>query len=86
VSLDVIVREFKKGSTAEQIQEDFPSLSLRDVYGAIHYYLNHEEEIDEYLKRQAEAAGETRRFLESKNNNTFLRERIRARHKQLLKK
>jgi uncharacterized protein (DUF433 family) len=35
VSLEVIVRQFKQGATAEQLLEDFPSLTLRDIYGAI---------------------------------------------------
>ena len=51
VTLDVIVRQFKQGATAEQILEDFPSLNLRDVYGVIYYHLNHEEEVEEYLKK-----------------------------------
>ena len=35
VSLEVIVQQFKQGATAEQLLEDFPSLTLRDIYGAI---------------------------------------------------
>ena len=35
VSLEIIVRQFKQGATAEQLLEDFPSLTLRDIYGAI---------------------------------------------------
>jgi uncharacterized protein (DUF433 family) len=82
VTLDVIVRQFKQGATAEQILEDFPSLNLRDVYGAIYYYLDHEEEVEEYLKEQKDAAVETRQFIESKNGGEALRERIRARREQ----
>lgn len=86
VTLDVIVRQFKQGATAEQILEDFPGLRLRDVYGAIYYYLDHEKEVEGYLKKQKDAAAETRRFIESKNDSKVLRERIRARHKQLVNK
>jgi uncharacterized protein (DUF433 family) len=32
VTLDSIVREFKDGATPEQIQEDFPSVTLSDIY------------------------------------------------------
>ena len=35
VTMDVIVHNYKQGATAEQIQEDFPTLALRDVYGVI---------------------------------------------------
>lgn len=73
---------FKQGATAEQILEDFPSLNPRDVYGAIYYYLDHEEEVGEYLKEQKDAAAETRAFIESKNGGEVLRERIRVRREQ----
>jgi len=82
VTLDVIVRQFKQGATAEQIIEDFPSLNLRDVYGAIYYYLEHEAEVEEYLEKQKDAAAETRRLIESEGGGEVLRERIRARRGQ----
>ena len=41
VTLDSIVSQFKRGATAEEIQHAFPSLSLREIYGAISYYLEH---------------------------------------------
>jgi uncharacterized protein (DUF433 family) len=37
VTLDSIVHHFKLGATAEQILYSFPSLTLRDIYGAILY-------------------------------------------------
>jgi uncharacterized protein (DUF433 family) len=86
VTLDVIVRQFKQGATAEQILEDFPSLNLRDVYGTIYYYLDHEEEVEEYLKTQKDAAAETRKFIERKNDSKILREHIRAKRKQIVNK
>src|SRR5947209_19801273 len=82
VTLDVIVREFKRGATAEQIVEDFPSLNLRDVYGAFYYYLEHEAEVEEYLEKQKNAAAEPREFLAGKNDGEDLRGRIRARRVQ----
>src|SRR6266581_2658401 len=39
VTLDSIVSQFRRGATAEEIQHDFPSLSLREIYGAISYFL-----------------------------------------------
>jgi uncharacterized protein (DUF433 family) len=82
VTLDVIVRQFKQGATAEQILEDFPSLNLRDVYGAIYYYLEHEAEVEEYLKAQQDAAAESRELIEGEGDGGALRERIRARRGQ----
>lgn len=49
VSLDPIVHHFKLGSTAEQIVQSFPSLSLGDVYSSIAYYLTHRHEMEVYL-------------------------------------
>lgn len=86
VTLDVIVRQFKQGATAEQIWEDFPSLNLSDVYGTIYYYLDHEQEVNEYLKEQRHAAAETRELIESKNESKVLRERIRVRREQSVNK
>jgi uncharacterized protein (DUF433 family) len=79
VTLDSIVHAFQYGATAEQIQASFPSLALREIYGAIAYYLEHQEQVDAYLQAQTQAAEETRRAIESRQNSTVLRERIRAR-------
>ena len=54
VALDSIVRRFWEGDTPEAIVQSFPALTLEQVYGAIAYYLRHQERIDMYLK-QAEA-------------------------------
>ena len=32
VTLDTLVGAFQKGATAEQIQDSFPSISLRQIY------------------------------------------------------
>lgn len=79
VSLDSVVHQFKLGETAEQIQEDFPSLALRQIYGAIYYYLEHEAEVEEYLRQQEQASDETRRLIDSSPDSAALRERLRAR-------
>jgi uncharacterized protein (DUF433 family) len=79
VSLDSVVHQFKLGATAEQIQEDLPSLTLREIYGAIYYYLEHEAEVEEYLRRQEQAAAETRRLIDNHPGSAALRERLRAR-------
>jgi len=60
VSLDSVVYAFQRGASPESIVSSFPSLTLEQVYGAITYYLAHEQEIDEYL-RKGEAEYEQRR-------------------------
>ncbi len=51
VSLDSVVFAFLDGLSAETIAaECFPTLTLKQIYGAITYYLEHRAEIDAYLK------------------------------------
>jgi uncharacterized protein (DUF433 family) len=82
VTLDSLVHQFKNGATAEQIQEDFPSLELRDIYSIIAYYLQHPNEVADYLREQARAAKELRNELESSFETRDLRERLRQRRAQ----
>lgn len=87
VTLDSIVRQFKLGATAEQIQHSFPSLSLREIYGAIYYYLENTEAIEAYLRQQEEAEEEGRRFIETHFDSKDLREKVLARRRsQLVRK
>src|SRR6266567_7370804 len=65
VPLDVIVNQFKLGATAEQIHDSFPAVSLKDVYGAIYYYLEHTDAVDVYMREQQLAVAETRQWVES---------------------
>jgi uncharacterized protein (DUF433 family) len=53
VSLDSIVYRWREGLSPETIQREcFTTLTLAQVFGALAYYLDHQAEIDEYLKRQ----------------------------------
>jgi len=83
VTLDSLVHEFNRGSTAEQIQDDFPSLMLREIYGAIAYYLDHKERIDEYLLNREREAEQVRQFVEARQDTHSLRRRIRERYSQI---
>ena len=76
VTLDSVVHQFKSGATAEQIQDDFPSLHLRNIYGVIAYYLEHSQAVEQYLQVQEQSAAQTRQEIESKQDTTGLRERL----------
>jgi len=53
VSLDSVVHAYRNGAAPESILRSFPLIgSLERIYGAITYYLAHQAEVDEYLKRQ----------------------------------
>jgi uncharacterized protein (DUF433 family) len=86
VSFESVIQQFKLGATAEQIQEDFPSLTLREIYGAIYYYLDNTEAAEEYMRQQESAADETRRFIDEHLHSNTLRERLRARRQQIVSK
>ena len=49
ISLDSIVHAFNRGAAPESIKRSFPLLSLEEIYGAITFYLSHEQEIEAYL-------------------------------------
>lgn len=54
VSLDSIVYAFLGGQTAEAIAQAFPVLTLEQVYGALTFYLAHQQDVDSYLSAQRE--------------------------------
>jgi uncharacterized protein (DUF433 family) len=51
VSLDSVVINWLNGESAESITENFDSLTLEQVYGALAFYLGNREEIDDYLRQ-----------------------------------
>jgi uncharacterized protein (DUF433 family) len=60
VSLDSIVYDWWNGLSPESIVENFQTLTLEQVYGAIAYYLAHKEEVDAQIKRNREKFEELR--------------------------
>jgi uncharacterized protein (DUF433 family) len=73
VSLDSVVYGFCQGESPETIRENFPTLSLEQVYGAITYYLAHQAEIDLYLKTKQED------FERARRSQTHVSSGLRAR-------
>ena len=54
VSVDSIVCSFKAGDSPETIGQNFSSLTLEQVYGAIAFYLAHEREVDANIREGEE--------------------------------
>src|SRR5580700_3027505 len=52
VTLDLVVRAFNRGATAEEIAQKFTSLELSDVYQVIGYYLKHSVEFASYFEQR----------------------------------
>ncbi|MEW6158514.1 MAG: DUF433 domain-containing protein [Verrucomicrobiota bacterium] len=60
VSLESVVHHYQQGATAEEIALRFPALRLADVHSCLAYFLNHPEEVQEYIQRQQQRADELR--------------------------
>jgi uncharacterized protein (DUF433 family) len=75
VMLDSVVIPFQGGQSAESIQQQYPSLNLEQVYGAIAYYLANRELVDRYLERQKQLWDEFRRKVDE--NPSPVVERLR---------
>jgi len=79
VTLDTVVGAFQNGATAEEITEQYPTLSLGQVYAVIAYYLAHTAEVDDYLQAREQQAAEVRQINERLFNPTGIRARLLAR-------
>ena len=82
VTLDSVVHAFQRGATAEQIQDSFPALTLSAIYTTIAYYLEHQDQVEQYLQEQKHASEETQHEIESHSSSAAFRERIRIRQTQ----
>src|SRR5947199_10382009 len=49
VTLETVLDAFSDGATAEEIAQQYPSISLADAYQVIGYYLRHSTELKPYL-------------------------------------
>jgi uncharacterized protein (DUF433 family) len=73
VSLDSVVYGFLDGESPETIRDNFPTLNLEQIYGAIAFYLGHQAEINTYLKAKKAAYEDARR------SQTHVSDDLRAR-------
>ena len=79
VTLDSVIYAFLGGATAEEIVQQYPSLSLADIYAVIAYYLRHTSEIEQYLSERQKEADELYKVNEQRFNLKGIRERLIAR-------
>jgi uncharacterized protein (DUF433 family) len=82
VTLDSLLATYHNGSTPEEIAIQFSVLSLEDIYSTIAYYLNHRQEIDNYLEQRNQQAKQRRQQLTQKHNLVDLRHRLLTRQSQ----
>lgn len=79
VTLDTVIAGFKQGFSAEEIVSRYPSLKLSDVYSTIAFYLNYQQEVEEYLQHRQSLAQEIRQQNQLRFNSQNLRDRLLAR-------
>jgi uncharacterized protein (DUF433 family) len=71
ISLDSVVYAFLDGESPESIAQNFPLLSLEQIYGAITFYLANRELIDAYLKEGEEEFDKLQQSLREKNPSLY---------------
>ena len=76
LTMDTILAAFSEGATAEEIAQQYPSVSLADVYQVIGYCLRHSSELEPYLARRRQEIHETRISNESKWSPAGIRDRL----------
>lgn len=79
VPLDTVVEALREGLTAEEVQQQYPSLELKQVYAAITFYLHHQADVEEYLHGRARHREEVRREVQSRFDPAGIRKRLIAR-------
>ena len=79
VTLDTVVGAFRDGATAEEIAEQYPAISLGQVYAVIAYYLAHTAEVNDYIQAREQRSAEVRQSNERLFDPTGIRARLLAR-------
>ncbi len=75
VTLDCVVGMFDAGASAEQIADEYESLTLDQVYGVIFYYLRHQDQVKAHLAKEDKESEESRQRFEASFPNQ-LREKL----------
>lgn len=79
VTLDTVVGAFNSGASAEEIAEQYPTVSLADVYAIISYYLHRQDEVHAYLSERRQFAEGVRRENEKRSDMRGVRQRLLTR-------
>lgn len=66
ITLDLIVEQYDNGMTPEDMVRAYDTLQLVDVYAAISYFLRHQNEVREYMKKREIEAAALQAFFEAR--------------------
>ena len=76
IKVELIATLHNAGASPEQMVEDYPPLTLAQIYSALAYYYDHKDEIDGQIEEGERFAESVRAELDS---SPKLREQLRAR-------
>jgi hypothetical protein len=79
VLLELVLRAFRRGESAEGIVRSYPTLQLSDVYTVIGRYLANPAPFDGYLRSCDEQASSVRREIEAVQRPAIGKEELFAR-------
>lgn len=84
IPLDTVIAAYQAGTLPEEIVDQYSTLQLADVYGIISYYLNHRDEVEQYLQERQRRADELQAEIEARSDPRGIRERLLARQAKRL--
>jgi uncharacterized protein (DUF433 family) len=82
INLDLVVREYENGMTAEDMIRAYDTLELADVHAVIAYYLRHGALVNAYLNRREAEAIRLRTLIESRQPPHPTKEELLARREK----
>jgi uncharacterized protein (DUF433 family) len=84
VTLETVIAAFRDGCSAEEIVLEYPALRLADVYLTIAYCLDHQADVDDYVRERDELAAAVRQEIEARSGDmSGIRDRLMARRAQM---
>jgi uncharacterized protein (DUF433 family) len=78
VTLQTVIGDFHRGASAEEIAHHYPAVKLSDIYLVIGFYLEHRDEVDEYISQQRDLATQARKEYEALHPQDPLRAKLLA--------
>lgn len=74
--MDIVALHEQLGQTPDEILSTYPSLTLSDVYAALAYYFDHQQEIQEDLAKDRQLAEEMARSTPSRLRSRAVEYRV----------
>jgi uncharacterized protein (DUF433 family) len=65
VLLELVIHAFRSGDTPETIVDNYPTLTLADVYAVLSWYMLHLDEVDGYVRAAEEAVDRIQQEVEA---------------------